>query len=83
MRWFPRKLLKNPQVPIEEGFMSNVEIRVAIHTLTQALSNQLPRDIRVKVNPHSSTTKSSIWDFTMMNPPAFLVQSGGILSKFY
>ena len=60
---------QNPQVLIEEEAMSNVEIRVAIHILTQALATQVARDTRVKVNPNASTTSSRITDFTRMNPP--------------
>ena len=59
---------QNPQVPIEEGAMSNVEIRDAIHSLTQLLATQ---SCRVQVNPNSSTTISRIRDFARMNPPTF------------
>ena len=59
------------QVPIEEGAMSNVEIRSAIHSLTQVLATQFSRDTRVQVNPNVNTTPSRIRDFTRMNPPTF------------
>ncbi|KAH0661557.1 hypothetical protein KY284_026488 [Solanum tuberosum] len=51
--------------------MSNVEIRSAIHKLTQVLATQVARDARVQVNPNASTTTSRIGDFTRMNPPTF------------
>ena len=38
---------QNPQVPIEEGAMSNMEIRASIHSLTQVLVTQFARDSRV------------------------------------
>uniref|UniRef100_M1DGG8 Gag-pol polyprotein n=1 Tax=Solanum tuberosum TaxID=4113 RepID=M1DGG8_SOLTU len=62
---------QNPQAPIEEGAMSNVEIRSVIHNLTQVLATQVPRHARVTVNPNASTTASRIRDFTRMNPPTF------------
>lgn len=62
---------QNPQVPIEEEVMSNVEIRAVIHSLTQVLATQVARDSMVKVNPKSSTTTSMIIDFTRTNPPTF------------
>ncbi|XP_049354661.1 uncharacterized protein LOC125819236 [Solanum verrucosum] len=40
--------------------MSNVEIRSAIHNLTQVLATQVARDARVQVNPNASTTASRI-----------------------
>ena len=32
---------QNPQVPIEEGAMSNVEIRATIHSLRQVLATKV------------------------------------------
>ena len=46
---------ENPQVPIEEGVLSNVEIRSSIHSLTQVLATQDVRDGRVQVNPNRVT----------------------------
>ena len=57
-----------PQGPIEEGTMSNVDIMVAIHSLTQVLATQVAR---VQVNPNASTNASRIRDFRRMNPPKF------------
>lgn len=62
---------QNPLIPIEEGAMSNVEMREAIHSLTQVLATQVARDNRVKVFPNSSTTVSNVRDFTRMNSPTF------------
>ena len=47
---------QNPQVPIEERAMANVEIRAIIHSLTQVLATHVFRDTRVKVNHNTSTT---------------------------
>ena len=65
------KAPQNPQVPIEEGTMSNVEIGSAIHSLSQVFTIEVARDTRVKVNPMANTTASRIRDFTRMNPPTF------------
>ena len=43
----PLKAPQNPQVPIKEGPMSNVEIKSAIHMLTQVLASQVARDAMV------------------------------------
>ena len=37
----PPQAPQNPQVPIEEGDMSNFEIRDVIHSLTQVLATQV------------------------------------------
>ena len=47
----PPQAPKNPQVPIEKGVMSNVDIRSAVHNLTQVLSTQVVRDTRVQGTP--------------------------------
>ncbi|WMV24828.1 hypothetical protein MTR67_018213 [Solanum verrucosum] len=69
----PPQAPQNAQVPIEEGAMSNVEIRSAIHNLTQVLATQVAGDARVQVNSNASTTVSRIRDFTRMIPPTFFV----------
>ena len=51
---------QNPQVPIEERAMANVEIRAIIHSLTQVFATQVSMDARVQVNPNTSTTASRI-----------------------
>ena len=71
----PPQAPQNPQVRIEEGVMSDVEIRDAIHNFTQVLSTQVSRDSRVQENPYSSTTTSRIRYFTRMNPPFFVSKS--------
>ena len=48
---FPPPAPQNPQVPIEEEAMSNVEIRTTIHSLNQVLATQVVRDIRCKCFP--------------------------------
>ncbi|TMW88996.1 hypothetical protein EJD97_017789 [Solanum chilense] len=67
----PQAHHQNPQVSIEEGVMSNVEIRAIIHKLTQVLATQVGRDTRVQVNPYAITTASRKMDFTRMNLPIF------------
>ncbi|XP_069145537.1 uncharacterized protein [Solanum lycopersicum] len=62
---------QNPQVPIEEGDMSNVEIRSSIHSFNQVLATQVVRDAMVQVKPNTNITTSRIRDFTRMNPPTF------------
>ena len=39
---------QNPQVPTEEGALSNVDIRPSIHSLTHVSSTQVARDARCK-----------------------------------
>ncbi|XP_015081392.1 uncharacterized protein LOC107025022 [Solanum pennellii] len=51
--------------------MSNVEITNSIHSLTQIFPTQVARDARVQVNSNTSTTASTIRDFTRMNPLTF------------
>ena len=51
--------------------MSNIEMRSAIHILTQVLATQVSIDERVQVNPIVNTTALRIRDFTWMNPPNF------------
>ncbi|XP_069152730.1 uncharacterized protein [Solanum lycopersicum] len=67
----PPQVPHNPQVSIEEGAMSNVDIRSAIHILTQVLATQVSRDARVQVNSNVNTNASRISDFTRMNSPTF------------
>ncbi|TMX05345.1 hypothetical protein EJD97_023855, partial [Solanum chilense] len=67
----PPQAPQNPQDPIGQGGMSNVEITASIHILTQVLATQVARDARVHVNPNGSTSASRIRDFTRMNPPTF------------
>ena len=43
----PPQTPQNPQVPIEEGVMSNIEIRESIHSLIQVLATQDTRNSRV------------------------------------
>ena len=52
----PRPAPQNPQVPINEGATSNVEIRVDIHTLTQVCATKVSRDTRFQLVPSASTT---------------------------
>ena len=51
----PSQSPQNPQVPIEEGVESNIEIRLDIHRLTQVLVTQVSMDARVKVNPNTNS----------------------------
>ncbi|TMX04921.1 hypothetical protein EJD97_003883 [Solanum chilense] len=53
--------------------MKNMDIREAIHRLTQVLSTEVDIDTRVQVVHNSSTTASRIRDFTRMNPPTVFV----------
>ena len=39
---------QNPQVPTEEGALSNVDIRSSIHNLTQVSATHVARDERCK-----------------------------------
>ena len=64
------KLLKTLNFLLKKG-LSNVEIRSAIHGLTQMLAIKVSMDFRVQVNPNVSTTASRIRDLTRMNPPTF------------
>ena len=61
----------SPLVHIEEGALSNAEIRATIDSLTQVFATQVDRYARVQVNPNSSATTSRIRDFTRMNPSTF------------
>ena len=65
----PPQYPQNPQALIEEGAMSNIEIREGIHNLNQVLDTQVVRDTRVQLNPKTNTTNSRIRDFARMNPP--------------
>ena len=67
----PPQAPQNPQVPIEEGVMYNVEIRWAIHRWTQVLDTQVARDARVQGKSNANTIASRIRDFTRMNPHTF------------
>ena len=67
----PPLALQTPQVLIEEGDMSNAEIKSAIYSLTQVLATQVSKDTRVLVVPNSTNTGSRIRDFTRMDPPSF------------
>ena len=67
----PPQYPQNPQALIEEGAMSNIDIRAAIHSFTQVLATQVSRHTRVQVKPNLSTTASSIRDFIRMNSPTF------------
>ena len=71
----PPKVPQNPQVPIEEGVMSSVEIKSPNNTLTQLLATIVARDKRVQVNSNANTATSRIWDFTRMNPPISYVSN--------
>lgn len=64
----PLQAPQYPQVPIEEGDMSNVDIRAEIHILTQVLTTVVARDTKVEVNLNTSTTALSIRDITTMIP---------------
>ena len=64
---------QNPQDPIKEGAMSNVDIRAAIHSLTQVLATQVSRDTRVQANPRSNATTLRIRDFTQIYPVLYSI----------
>ena len=64
----PPQASQNPQGPIEKDDISNIDIRSAIHSLTQVLSTQVSRHTRVQVNPNAT---SRIRDFTRINPLTF------------
>ena len=51
--------------------MSNVELRVGIHSLNQVLATQVSRDDRVQVNPNARITTSRIRDIRMNLPTFF------------
>ena len=70
MRRFPSSS-SNPQVPIKEGDMSNVERREDIHWLNQVLSTNVDRDTKGQVNPKAKTTNSRIRYFMGMNHSTF------------
>ena len=61
---------EKPQVPIEEGNMSNIEIREGYSYLDSSVS-KVSRYSRVQVNTNASTIESRIKDFMRMNPPTF------------
>ena len=44
---------QNPQVPIEEGAISNVDIRAVIHRFNKVFATQVCRNTRVQVIPNS------------------------------
>ena len=52
----PPQTHRNPQLPIEQGVMSNVEIRSSYHSLIQLLSTKVFRDAKVQVNPNANNT---------------------------
>ena len=62
---------QNPQVPVEERSMSNMEIIMTIHCLTGVLDTQLSWDARVRLNPNANSIASRIRDFSRINPPIF------------
>ena len=61
---------EKPQVPIEEGNMSNIEIREGYSYLDSSVS-KVARYSRVQVNTNASTIESRIKDLMRMNPPTF------------
>ena len=41
---------QNPKVHIEEGVMSDIDLKASIHTLNQVLATQVAKDTTVQVN---------------------------------
>ena len=52
--------------------MPNREIRESLHTLARAMTTQVNRDIRPRVNDLESTMASRLKYLVRMNPPIFL-----------
>ena len=59
------------EVPVVPPIMANGETREVLLTLVWAMTTQLNRDIRHKVNAMDNTMTSRSRDFVKLNPPIF------------